>query len=52
MQQGKVHAGLTRVVWELNNVAPGDGAIVRCAFSRFACTSVPNLNSLPIPGAF
>ena len=26
MQQGKVHSGLTRVVWELNEVAPGDGA--------------------------
>jgi hypothetical protein len=26
MQQGKVHAGLTRVVWELNEVKPGDGA--------------------------
>ena len=26
MQQGKVHAGLTRVVWELNDVKPGDGA--------------------------
>ena len=25
MQQGKVHSGLTRVVWELNEVAAGDG---------------------------
>ena len=25
MLPGKVHAGLTRVVWELNEVAPGDG---------------------------
>ncbi|NKB66345.1 MAG: hypothetical protein GKR89_04745 [Candidatus Latescibacteria bacterium] len=25
MQPGKIHAGLTRVVWELNQVDPGDG---------------------------
>ena len=25
MQQGKVHSGLTRVVWELNEVSEGDG---------------------------
>ena len=25
MQQGKVHSGLTRVVWELNEVGEGDG---------------------------
>ena len=25
MQPGKIHAGLTRVVWELNEVGPGDG---------------------------
>ena len=25
MQQGKVHSGLTRVVWELNEISEGDG---------------------------
>ena len=40
MQQGKVHSGLTRVVWELNEVGDGDGGTLflpgshKAAFSR------------------
>ena len=40
MQSGKVHSGLTRVVWELNEVGEGDGGTLflpgshKAAFSR------------------
>ena len=40
MQSGKVHSGLTRVVWELNKVAEGDGGTLflpgshKAAFAR------------------
>ncbi|MDE2999718.1 MAG: phytanoyl-CoA dioxygenase family protein [Gemmatimonadota bacterium] len=40
MLPGKVHSGLTRVVWELNEVGPGDGGTMfltgshKAAFSR------------------
>jgi hypothetical protein len=44
---GRVHAGLTRVVWELNEVGPGDGGTLfvsgshKAAFPRPASTNDP-----------
>ena len=41
MQPGRVHAGLTRVVWELNEVGPGDGVTVFLSGSHKAAFPRP-----------
>jgi len=51
MQPGKIHAGLTRVVWELNEVAAGDGGTLllsgshKTAFPRPASEGVSGRES-------
>ena len=46
MQQGKVHSGLTRVVWELNEVGEGDGGTLFLPGSHKAAFSRPEELSL------
>jgi len=41
MRPGQVHAGLTRVVWELNEVAPGDGGTLLLTGSHKAAFKRP-----------
>lgn len=41
MRPGQVHAGLTRVVWELNEVAPGDGGTLLLSGSHKAAFKIP-----------
>ena len=44
MQPGRIHAGLTRVVWELNEVGPGDGGTLMLSGSHK--TAFPRPESL------
>jgi hypothetical protein len=46
MQPGKVHSGLTRVVWELNEVGEGDGGTLFLPGSHKAAFSRPEELSL------
>ena len=46
MQAGKVHSGLTRVVWELNEVGEGDGGTLFLPGSHKAAFSRPEELSL------
>ena len=41
MQPGRIHAGLTRVVWELNEVGPGDGGTLLMTGSHKAAFPRP-----------
>lgn len=41
MLPGKVHSGLTRVVWELNEIKPGDGGTMLASGSHKAAFSRP-----------
>ena len=47
MEKGRVHSGLTRVVWELNEVAPGDGGTLFLSGShkveKTPCTGIFHL---------
>lgn len=40
-RQGKVHSGLTRVVWEINEVGPGDGGTLLLSGSHKAAFPKP-----------
>ena len=42
MLPGKVHSGLTRVVWELNEVGPGDGGTLFLSGSHKAAYTAPD----------
>lgn len=46
MQQGRVHSGLTRVVWELNEVKPGDGATKFLSGSHKAAFGRPDSSNM------